>query len=94
MKTKSKPKVVLVDIQGGAIQQTSAPRGVKLIVRDFDNCPDCGGEFCKGGRVVPCPRAKPAAQDICPKCGVDGGHSAECETWKIRRARYKALAVK
>ena len=33
---------VIIDIKDGAVQYISSPRGVKVIIRDWDNCPDCG----------------------------------------------------
>lgn len=62
MKNK-KQKIVFVDIKGGAVQYTSVPRGVKLIVRDFDNCPDCGTEFCNGD-VENCPKANSRSTNL------------------------------
>lgn len=53
---RMKSKAVLVDIQGGAVQYTSVPRGIRLVIRDFDNCSMCGGEYCENGYVQPCPK--------------------------------------
>ena len=42
-------KFVYIDVRGGVVQDTTAPRGVVVIVRDWDNCDVCGGVDCNGG---------------------------------------------
>ena len=90
---RREPIVVLVDVRGGAVQYTSIPRDVKLIIRDWDNCPDCGGEHCNGGAVQPCPEAKPFVE-FCAVCKVGDGHRADCATWDSPERKAAEKAVK
>ena len=42
-------KRVIVDIRGGVVEIAQKPRGISVIIRDFDNCPECGGVDCQNG---------------------------------------------
>lgn len=46
-----KTRVVFVDVRGGVVQDTTAPHGVKVIIRDWGNCDECGGVDCMGGHA-------------------------------------------
>lgn len=60
LKVKSRPsrRRAVVEVRGGAAWVAWADRGVKVTIKDYDNCPDCGGVRCQGGHVQPCPAAR------------------------------------
>ena len=60
IKAKPPRRRVVVHVSGGVAEVAWQDRGTKVKILDFDNCPTCGGEFCQGGHVQPCPKAKAA----------------------------------
>jgi hypothetical protein len=49
VKRHAKPARVIVTIRGGVVQSVQKPRGVRVVVKDYDNCDECGGVKCAGG---------------------------------------------
>ena len=51
LKIKSKParRRAVIHVSGGCADLAWADRGVKVTIKDFDNCPTCGGVDCDGG---------------------------------------------
>jgi hypothetical protein len=54
-KSTSATSNIVVEISGGVVQNVIAPKGVKVTIRDYDNCEVCGGVACQGGHISPCP---------------------------------------
>lgn len=49
VKKPQRPARVVVTVRGGIVQSVRKPRGVEVVVLDFDNCGICGGVKCSGG---------------------------------------------
>ena len=43
-----RPRVV-ISVSGGCAEVERCPRGVEVIIKDYDNCSECGGIDCNGG---------------------------------------------
>jgi hypothetical protein len=45
----ARPSRVVVTVRGGVVQDVRKPRGVVVVLKDFDNCSVCGGVKCAAG---------------------------------------------
>jgi hypothetical protein len=53
-----KKQIVIISVMGGVAEVSSSPRNIKVIIKDYDNCPSCGGIQCNAGWTKPCPSIK------------------------------------
>ena len=52
LRVKSKPsrRRVVIDVRGGVADIAWQDRGIKVTIRDWDSCSECGGVDCNHGR--------------------------------------------
>lgn len=53
---------VVVTVRGGVVQDVQHPRGVLVVVKDFDDCGVCGGVKCDGGHRAEEVHGRPAGR--------------------------------